>query len=77
MVAAEASGLSGIALTDHCPVGDDPFGRRDRYGFEETHETRRRYDGYVTTESTVGRVDPETVTDRELDEMERLFECAQ
>lgn len=38
---AEASGLGGIGLTDHCPVGDDSFGRGDRYDFADTYEKRR------------------------------------
>lgn len=39
---AEESGLRGIGLSDHCPIGDDPFGRRDRYDFENTYRDRRR-----------------------------------
>lgn len=39
--AAGEAGLSGIGLTDHCIVYDDPVGRSDRYDFEDTYEQRR------------------------------------
>lgn len=39
--AAANSGLDGIGFTDHCPIGDDPFGRREAHDFEETYLERR------------------------------------
>lgn len=39
--AADAAGRSGIGLTDHCIVYDDPVGRSDRYDFEDTYRERR------------------------------------
>lgn len=38
---AETVGLDGIGFTDHCPIGEDPFGRRDAFDFEETYADRR------------------------------------
>lgn len=42
VAAAERAGLQGIGFTDHCPVVPDDFGRRDRYDFAETYESRRQ-----------------------------------
>lgn len=39
--AAIEAGLEGIGFADHCPVVDDPFGRRDDYDFVETYPARR------------------------------------
>lgn len=39
--AAEAAGLYGLGLTDHCIVTDDAFGRRETYNLVETYERRR------------------------------------
>lgn len=39
--AAEAAGLDGLGLTDHCIVTDDAFGRRATYDLVETYERRR------------------------------------
>lgn len=34
-------GLEGLGFADHCPIGPDDFGRRDRYDLTETYEDRR------------------------------------
>lgn len=39
---AEAAGLRGVGVTDHCTLIEDEFGRADRFDFEETYEERRR-----------------------------------
>lgn len=39
--AAEEAGLERIGVTDHCLPYEDPFGRSDRYDFDETYEERR------------------------------------
>ena len=39
--AAADAGLSGIGFTDHCAIGPDAFGRRERYDLVETFEARR------------------------------------
>lgn len=42
MAAAAADfGLRSIGVTDHCPIGDDRFGRRERYDLAETYRERR------------------------------------
>lgn len=35
------TGLEGLGFADHCPIGQDRFGRRDRYNLTETYEDRR------------------------------------
>jgi histidinol-phosphatase (PHP family) len=39
--AAEAAGLDGIGLTDHCILTTDAFGRHRKYDLDETYERRR------------------------------------
>jgi histidinol-phosphatase (PHP family) len=39
--AAEAAGLDGLGLTDHCILTEDAFGRHEKYDFDETYERRR------------------------------------
>ncbi len=41
VAAAEHAGLAGIGFTDHCAIGPDEFGRRDRYDLVETYPERR------------------------------------
>ncbi|MFC7075497.1 PHP domain-containing protein [Haloarcula halophila] len=39
--AAEAAGLDGLGLTDHCILTEDAFGRHETYDLDETYERRR------------------------------------
>lgn len=39
--AAAEAGLEGIGFADHCPIGQDAYGRRERYDFAETYRDRR------------------------------------
>jgi histidinol-phosphatase (PHP family) len=41
--AAEAAGVDGLGLTDHCILTADAFGRHETYDLDETYERRREH----------------------------------
>ncbi len=55
--AAMEAGLSTLGVADHCPVGQDAFGRRDRYDLVETYEARRDELATVAAETGVMMLD--------------------
>lgn len=55
--AATEAGLSTLGVADHCPVGEDPFGRRDRYDLVNTYGTRRDDLAAVAADTGVAMLD--------------------
>lgn len=55
--AAAEAGITTLGVTDHCPVGDDAFGRRDRYDLIETYEARRDELAAVAEDTGVAMLD--------------------
>lgn len=51
--AAAAFGLQSIGVTDHCPIGTDEFGRRDRYSLAQTYPERRRDIERITSSTDI------------------------